>query len=94
MWLRFRDPQDSVKKTRLDVAIDCDLPSYIEAKNFWLHGSVAPLIGTYLQRSVLIGVPLYIVNGKPIESTKNALIASLAVEAYVLYKTKQILNQC
>lgn len=72
----------------------CDLPSYIEAQRFWEEGKVAPLVGTYLQRSVLIGVPLYLVNGRPLESAKNALIASLAVEAYVLYKTRQILKLC
>ena len=72
----------------------CDLPSYIVAQRFWEDGKVAPLVGTYLQRSVLIGVPLYLINGRPIESTKNALIASMAVEAYVLYKTRQILKQC
>jgi hypothetical protein len=72
----------------------CDLPSYIEAQRFWEEGKVAPLVGTYLQRSVLIGVPLYLVNGQPLESAKNALIASLAVEAYVLYKTRQILKNC
>lgn len=72
----------------------CDLPSYIEAQRFWEDGKVAPLVGTYLQRSVLIGVPLYLINGRPIESAKNALIASMAVEAYVLYKTRQILKQC
>ena len=43
--------------------MDCDLPSYIEAQRFWEDGKVAPLVGTYLQRSVLIGVPLYLING-------------------------------
>tara|TARA_B100001057_G_scaffold491261_2_gene581130 strand:- start:3641 stop:3880 length:240 start_codon:yes stop_codon:yes gene_type:complete len=74
--------------------MSCDLPSYIEAQQFWETGKVAPLMKTYLQRSILIGVPLYVINGRPIESAKNALIASLAVEAYVLYKTRQILKQC
>ena len=74
--------------------MSCDLPSYLEAKQFLETGKVAPLVKTYLQRSVLIGVPLYVINGRPIESAKNALIASLAVEAYVLYKTRQILKQC
>lgn len=72
----------------------CDLPSYIEAERFWTEGAVLPLVGTYLQRSILVGVPLYAVNGEPLESAKNALIASLAVEAYVLYKTRQILKEC
>ena len=76
------------------MRMNCDLPSYIEAQRFWEHGKIAPVVGTYLQRSLLIGVPLYAVNGRPLESAKNALIASLAVEVYVLFKTRQILKEC
>ena len=72
----------------------CELPSYYEAQRFWKEGNPWPVIGTYLQRSLLIGVPLYLINGKPVESTKNALIASLAVEAYVLYKTYHFVKKC
>jgi hypothetical protein len=72
----------------------CELPSYYEAQRFWTEGNPLPVVGTYLQRALLIGVPLYLVNGKPIESTKNALIASLAVEMYVLYKAYHFVKDC
>lgn len=72
----------------------CELPSYVEAQRFWESGSIAPLVGTYLARSLLISVPLLAINRDPKDAIKNALAASLAVELYVLYKTREILSEC
>lgn len=72
----------------------CELPSYIEAQEFWEKGEVLPVVGTYLQRSLLIATPLYFLNRDLKVTAQNALLASLAVEVYVLYKTKQIIDTC
>ncbi len=73
---------------------ECELPSYYEAQRFWVEGNPFPVIYTLLQRAVLIGVPLYLINGKPLDSTKNAIIASTAIEMYVLYKTYRFMKEC
>ena len=73
---------------------ECELPSYYAAQRFWVEGNPFPVIGTLILRSALIGVPLYLINGKPLDSTKNALIASTAVQLYVLYKTYHFVKNC
>jgi len=73
---------------------ECELPSYYAAQRFWVEGNPFPVIGTLILRSALIGVPLYLINGKPLDSTKNALIASTAVQLYVLYKTYHFTKNC
>ena len=73
---------------------ECELPSYYAAQQFIRGEAVLPLITSYFGRSLLIGTAFMLVDRDWRQAARNGLIASAAVEAYVLYKTSQMLKVC
>lgn len=77
-----------------DFNMDCELPSYNAAKLFLEKGEVSPLALSYIGRSALISSAFLLTNHSLKQSVKNGLIASFAVECYVLYKSSQFIKKC
>lgn len=74
--------------------MDCELPSYNAAKLFLESGEASPLLISYVGRSALISLAFLLTNHSLKQSVKNGLIASFAVECYVLYKSAQFIKKC
>ncbi len=72
----------------------CELPSYEAARVFIHEKRVSPLLWTYLQRSALISCGFWVTRHSLQTSVKSGLLASLFVEAYVVYKTVKITKAC
>ena len=73
---------------------ECELPSYHAALQFVEGEAYAPVVLSYIGRAALISGAFLIARDDWKSSLRNGLIASAAVEMYVLYKTYSKLQHC
>lgn len=73
---------------------ECELPSYNASKQFLETGQMLPLAQSYLGRASIVSVA-FLITGKDLRtSVTSGLIASAAIQMYVLYKANQFIKRC